>query len=474
MAERKSAHKKEVEEVAETAAVAAAEASWPQTRVVLRLILIVLGVAAVIWALYMLEGVILLLVLSIFFAYLIAPLIELVHRPVRLRGGKQKHIIPRTLAIGIVYLVLFGGLGLSVYFLLPKVGEQITELGAQVPTYYKSISEQAQQLERLYESVPQGKTRDAIKETVSKTTEGVRSYIEYVALSAVPVAFAYAPWLVLIPILAFFLLKDADSFRRSALQMLPRGRIRWRGDELFQDVNSTLAAYIRAQLIACLLIGVICTLGFILIGVPYALVLGILAGFLEFIPLAGPLTVGVLAVAVSSFHSSGQALGVFIFLAVLRIIHDYVTYPRIIGQGIHLHPLAVILAILCGAELAGVAGIFLAIPVIAIISVGYRHWLEHRGKDEGIVASLLKPDEAAPTSPAAVTLDENLVHQHEAAAALHTLEHHRAVAETAAPATPTGALQSEPTQPCELQSEPTQPCEVQNEPSQTGALPSES
>ncbi|HEX8423575.1 MAG TPA: AI-2E family transporter, partial [Pyrinomonadaceae bacterium] len=139
--------------------------------------------------------------------------------------------------------------------------------------------------------------------------------------------------------------------------------------------------------------------------VPYALVLGILAGFLEFIPLAGPLVIFVLAVAVSSFHSPGQALVVFIFLAVLRIVHDYVTYPRIIGQGIHLHPLAVILAILCGAELAGVAGIFLAIPVIAIISVGYRHWMEHKGAEEGIVASLLQPAEpaAAPSPPPAQT-----------------------------------------------------------------------
>jgi predicted PurR-regulated permease PerM len=155
-------------------------------------------------------------------------------------------------------------------------------------------------------------------------------------------------------------------------------------------------------LIACLLIGFICTVGFMLIGVPYALVLGILAGFLEFIPLAGPLVVFVLALVFSSFHSPGQALVVFVFLAVLRVVHDYVTYPRIIGQGIHLHPLAVILAILCGAELAGVAGIFLAIPVIAILSVGYRHWMEHKGAEEGIVASLLQPAEpAAPPAPPA-------------------------------------------------------------------------
>ena len=74
----------------------------------------------------------------------------------------------------------------------------------------------------------------------------------------------------------------------------------------------------------------------------------------------------------------------------LRSVHDYVIYPRIIGQGIHLHPVAVILSILAGAEIAGVAGIFLAIPVIAIATVSYRHWLEHRGS-EGLGADLLKP-----------------------------------------------------------------------------------
>src|SRR5438046_7088104 len=88
----------------------------------------------------------------------------------------------------------------------------------------------------------------------------------------------YLPWLILIPILSFFLLKDADSFRRSALAMLPRGRLRWRGDEFFQDVNSTLAAYIRAQLTACLIVGVLSTVGFWLIGLPSSLVLGLMAG----------------------------------------------------------------------------------------------------------------------------------------------------------------------------------------------------
>ena len=395
VAEQKS-RKQETKEVAETAATAAAAAQWPQTRAILRLIFIITAVAAVMWALYMLQGVLVLLVLSIFFAYLIAPLVEFFRRPFRIR--ERERLMPRVAAIAVVYILLFGTLGLTVYLLLPQIGDQFTELGRQAPGYYKGISERVQSLNQLYERLP-GPARNYAKETIGQTITTLGDYIQATVAAGATFTLTHAPWLVLIPILAFFLLKDADSFRRSALLMLPRGRLRWRGDEFFQDVNSTLAAYIRAQLIACLLIGVVCTIGFYVLGVPYALVLGIVAGVFEFIPLAGPLAVGILAVTVAGFHSPGTAVGCALFLLVLRIVHDYVTYPRIIGSGIHLHPLAVIISILCGAELAGVAGIFLAIPLIAIVSVSYRHWMEHRGQDEGLVATLLQPAEEAVTAP---------------------------------------------------------------------------
>src|SRR5260370_28549053 len=107
-----------------------------------------------------------------------------------------------------------------------------------------------------------------------------------------------------------------------------------------------------------------------------------MSGMLEVGPLVGPLTVAILALLLALLHSGWvMALVVLAFLGVMRVVEDYMIYPRIIGVGIHLHPLAVILAILAGAEIAGVAGIFLAIPLIAIITVSYRHGLEHRGRE---------------------------------------------------------------------------------------------
>ena len=350
--------------------------TWFQTRAVLRILVILLAVAALLWVVYRLTAVILLVVLSIFFAYLVAPLVDLVQQPLRIRG--RNRVIPRGLAIAIVYVFLFIGIGLAIYFLIPQLSAQFPEFKQQAVIYFQKIRSSTENLSQWARQrrMPEGAAQ-YIDALLARGGDLVTVAVERIVGWVI-----FLPWLILIPILSFFLLKDADVFRRSFLAMLPRGRLRWRGDEFFQDINSTLAAYIRAQLTACLLIGILCTIGFALMKLPSPLVLGLIAGFLEFVPLVGPLVVAILAALVALLHSGlGGALVVLVFLGVLRVIQDYVIYPRIIGSGIHLHPLAVILAILAGAELAGVAGIFLAIPVIAILTVSYRHWLEHRGSE---------------------------------------------------------------------------------------------
>ncbi|HEX7318417.1 MAG TPA: AI-2E family transporter [Pyrinomonadaceae bacterium] len=346
------------------------------------------------WVFYALTGVLLVVVLAVFFAYLISPLIELVRKGLARRGREgEPQLLSRTAAIAVVYVAIFGSLTLGAWVLTPRLGAQMADIAQQAPTYLTNAKARADRLNRIYEelNIPPG-VRKYANDAATGAINSVGLYVSGQAFENAFNLLGYLPYLVLIPILAFFFLKDADSFRRSALMMLPQGRIRWRGDELFQDINSTLAAYIRAQLISCLLIGSICTAAFAVFGVRYALVLGLVAGMLEFIPLLGPVVVAVLAGTVAGFDSVTKALGVLLFLGVLRIVQDYVLYPRIIGSGIHLHPLAVILAILAGHELAGVAGIFLAIPVIAVLTVTYRHWLEHRGSS-GLVAELLRPAE---------------------------------------------------------------------------------
>lgn len=399
--------KQEIKEVSPTGTTVATGAYWLKTRTILRVALILLLTyyffEATRWIIVKLTGVILLVVLSVFFAYFVAPLVEFLSRPISVGGRRVS--IPRTFAIVLSYILLVAAIVVGVYVLAPRLGNQFPEFAVQARAYWTAVGEKMQgwvEYSRTHR-MP-GPLLDAINGAIPGLIEKVSLTVSAVLTSMVGWV-AYIPWLILIPVLSFFLLKDVDTFRRSALQMLPKGRWRWRGDEFFQDINSTLAAYIRAQLTACLFIGVVCAIGFTLLGLPSPLVLGVIAGVFEFVPLVGPLAVALIAAVAAVLHggSHGGTFLVFlvlVFLGVLRIVQDYVVYPRLIGQGIHLHPLAVIIAILSGAELAGVAGIFLAIPVVAILTVSYRHWLEHRGS-EGL-ADLLEPAPAGVTATVAL------------------------------------------------------------------------
>jgi predicted PurR-regulated permease PerM len=381
----------DAKEVGDEATTARAGASWSQARDILRVIVIVVAVAVAAWVLYALRGVILLVVLAIFFAYLVAPLVEGACRPIHVRG--RPRVVPRALAIGVVYLLVLGGLALAAVFLLPPVGTQITQLAREAPSYLDRARTRALGWTTSYEAyLLPAAVRDAINAGATHAVEVAGSHLTEGLGNFLVQFLGYVPRLMLIPILAFFLLKDSASFRAAALHTLPRGRWRGRGRELLQDINATLALYIRAQLIACVLIGTACTVGFSLIGVRYALVLGLVASVLEFIPLVGPVVVALIATLIAGFSSMKQALGVVVFLGILRIVQDYVVYPRIIGLGMPLHPFVVIVAVLSGAALGGVLGVFVAIPTVAILSVGYRHWLEHTGS-EGLMTNLLKERE---------------------------------------------------------------------------------
>ena len=352
-----------------------------QTRVVLQILLIVAGIALGLWALHRLSSVVLVLILAALFAYVIAPLVELARRPIRLAGRRRR--LSRGAAIALVYVFMAGSVSGAAALLLPSATEQVNEVIVRAPAYAQSIVAWEHGWSRYYERlrIPV-ELRQSIDQSVLAAGAGAVESVQGSALALMSLL-SYVPWLVLIPILAFFLLKDAASLRRTIVTALPHhGQLR--GHRLFEELNATLAAYIRAQLLACLLVGSLCGVGFAVIGIPYPVLLGVLAGVLEFIPLVGPLVLATVAVVVGALHAPMLALWAVGFLGVLRLLEDYVIYPRLIRRGIHLHPLAVILAVLAGAELNGVAGMFLSVPTVALATVVYRHWLEWRSGDDEV------------------------------------------------------------------------------------------
>jgi predicted PurR-regulated permease PerM len=345
-----------------------------------RFILIVLAVAVGALVIYRLGRVAVVLILAMLFAYLIAPLVGFAERRLRDLGTPSR--LSRGVAIGIVYVVISGVAWAGTVILLPAVSRQVGDAVSRAPGYAESLRTWQAGWSRAYERLRlpvevRRRIDQSLLDAGDRVVESTRE-----SLVAGFGLLSYLPWLVLIPVLSFFLLKDAESLRQSTVNALPE-RFRGRGYRLFEDLNTTLAAYIRAQLLACLLVGSICGVGFAVLGVPYAVVLGLLAGVLEFIPLVGPFLMAVIAGTVAALHAPMLAFWSTGFLAVVRVIEDYVVYPRLMGHGVHLHPLAIIVAVLVGVELGGVAGIFLAIPVVAALSVVWRHQLEWLAERQG-------------------------------------------------------------------------------------------
>lgn len=389
---------KKMREMRQTARRVFVDPSAPPMRSIIRVVFIFIVGLIVIGGLgylvYQIRSLIFMVILSIFFAYLIDPLVRLIRRPFKERNLDK--IMPRPLAIGIAYVVVFSILGVAVSYLAPRVADQARQFAGNVPTYVQSAQASLTRIASRYENykIPkefQEQITTKINELGGTLAETITTFLGTVAFEIV----SYLPWLILIPILSFFFLKDVNLFRVSFLRIWPSGRWRARAESLLSDINTTLAAYTRAQMISCVLIGIICTFGFYAFGLNYALLLGIIAGILEFIPLIGPLTIGIAATTVAGVSDSPRtAAYVAIFLIVLRVIHDYVTYPRIVREGIHLHPLAIIISVLAGEQIAGIAGVFLSIPLVALGTVFYRHVLEHSGSS-GIFSGWLDAKPAA-------------------------------------------------------------------------------
>jgi predicted PurR-regulated permease PerM len=372
--------------------------SSPSTRSIFRVVLIVLVMLAIkdilVLIVTSLTYLLFMVVLAILLAYLINPLVKTIHRP--FATGRFAGAMPRPAAIALAFLLVFAVLGVAVAYLAPQVSEQAKTFVTNIPNYTTAIQSGINDFNRRLDRVRvsdgiQTQINERLNSALDTAGTAVTTFLSGLAIFAV----TYLPWLVLVPILSFFFLKDANLFRLGLLRMFPAGDWRSRVDSVLSDVNDTLTAYTRAQIISCVLIGIICTIGFYLLGNNYALLLGVMAGIFEFVPIIGPLALAMIAITVAGFESGIEALGTAIFLGVLRIVQDYVIYPRVVREGIHLHPLAIILSVLAGEQIAGIPGVFIAIPLVALGTVLHKHILAHTDS-RGLITNLLnenKPTE---------------------------------------------------------------------------------
>jgi predicted PurR-regulated permease PerM len=354
------------------------------TMVFVRVIAIIIGLLIAIWLLYKLRTLLLLLVISIFFSYLMAPIVNLFESPFYFRGREIK--LPRAASIFAVYLAVGSVVFIVLQWMLPNLWDQMTQLTTNLPTYAKdasaSINKTVTDANSWMRHLNLSRNvQDYMLEQTSHIAQSLLPWLQEKLLGLLTYL-QYLPWLILVPVISFFLLKDASSFGEAFVESMPNEKLKKRVRWMLLDMSKTIALYIRAQITSCVVVGTLVTIGLAIIGVPYTVVLGVMAALFEFVPLAGPFIASVIIVSLGASVSLKTALIAAIFLLVLRLIQDYVIYPRIIGEGIHMPPFLVIMAFLAGAEIAGLLGIFFSIPVVGLILVVFHHYRAYKGLEK--------------------------------------------------------------------------------------------
>jgi predicted PurR-regulated permease PerM len=335
-----------------------------QTARVLATILVFVVVGAFI---YGARKVLLLFVFAILFAYVLDPWIARIERWKPLSRGS------RTLATAEMYVALLLTLALAIFLVAPTVGGEGRTLLTTLPSLLSEVSSGkiAQEL-----SARHGWSDRTQLELVNFLQLHQGAVLSWVGSFAGQIGqlLTNSYWIVLVPILAFFFLRDGGRLVDYALAtidvVVPREFLAG----VLQDLNEMMASYIRVQLILAGLALIFYMTSLSALRVPYALILGAIAGVLEFLPTIGPALATIMIVGVAFLAGYKHIIVLIVILGVWRIIQDYVTFPRLTGASLELHPLAAIFAILVGFEIGGVAGAYLSIPVIAGVRIVRMRW----------------------------------------------------------------------------------------------------
>ena len=312
-------------------------------------------VVLLLWLVYLVRGTLFIFVLALLFAYMLAPLVNLIDRI--LPGSRT-----RTLALGLAYVILVAAIVLVATQIGSRVVEEATSLKQTFP---KWLARWQPAEGSLWAQVV-----DRVRAEVAKRSSDLISALPQFGVKFLAVA-SNLIYVVLIPILAFFFLKDAGLIRQHILDLVEEGPRRGLLDDVLADVNLLLAHYMRSLVLLSAATFTAYSIFFSIMRVPYGILLSVLGGLLEFIPTIGPLTAG-LTILLVAWVSGAHVLAVVIFILGYRVFQDYVAAPHLMGRGVELHPLLLLFGVFAGAELAGIGGAFLSVPVLALVRILYR------------------------------------------------------------------------------------------------------
>lgn len=320
-------------------------------------------VVLLLYGAYVLQKTLFVFILSLLLAYLLHPLVSVLDR---LMPGRRS----RTPALALAYVLVIAALGLVAFQIGSRVLEQAHTLAGQFPALLQKWELPA---------TPAAPTTGLRAELMTRVQEQLREIVSTV-LASLPragmVVLSMAGdlvFVIVIPVLAFFFLKDAASLKQHFLDCIEDDSRRALMGGVIADINLLLVHYIRGLALLSVATFVAYSICFFILGVPYTILLCVMAAVLELIPMIGPLTAAVVITIVAGV-SGISVWPILIFMGVYRLFQDYVLLPHVMGTGVELHPLLVLFGVFAGTEVAGIPGAFLSVPVLALLRIIYRRF----------------------------------------------------------------------------------------------------
>lgn len=294
--------------------------------------------------------------ISAFITYLIHPLIQKL----------QEHDVPRWLAVMLIFILFFGGLGIMLFNGLPRLFIQLHELADEAPNMFRTYERLGMKFMDEVYSLPEI-FHDRIESTIKDLEKFVDTLLEK-GIGLVKGIIQSFFVLLIIPFLVFYFLKDIDTMKTVVWYFMPK---KWRkhGQALIREIDRSLGQYLRGQFLVILILCVLATTAFWLLGLPYPILLGTIVGITEIIPYFGPIIGAVPALFIAMTISPSMVVWVIGTIVLLQLIEGSVLSPLIVGKTLNMHPVVIILVLLVGGEVAGIIGMLLAVPVFAILRV---------------------------------------------------------------------------------------------------------
>ncbi len=318
---------------------------------ILKVLLVLIGL----WFLFVIRDIIAIAFVSIIMAAALNPVID----------RMTSYRIPRGLTIVLAYFLIMGILGAIIYFIIPPMIFQLKQLATQLPNYYSYFSEFISSISQVGNgAVPQESVGNIssflnnITDNLFSTTKGFIS--GFTAL-------------LTIFVLTLYMLLDEEGIKHFFIALLP-AKQRNQIVDISHKVGNGLGAWLRGQLLLGLMVGILVYIGLVILQVPYALTLAMLAGVLELIPVIGPIISAIPAILLALSVSPTLALMVTIFYLLVQEVENKLLVPKVMQRSVGLHPVTIIIVLLIGAKLMGITGMLLSVPVTTMIYIILKEW----------------------------------------------------------------------------------------------------